>query len=179
MLHKDRMTLVVVDFQDRLLPKIPVAGKVLAKAARLIEFAKLLDIPIVLTEQYPKGLGPTAASLRDALPDIEPVEKVSFGCFGDAGFRRALAATGRGQVLLTGVETHVCIMQTALGGLDEGYDVYVPRDAVASREKDQYKAGLARMRAAGVNEVTVEMAMFEALREAGTTAFKSVLPLIK
>jgi len=179
MLHKDRMALLVVDFQDRLLPKIPVADKVVAEASRLIEFATLLDIPIVLTEQYPKGLGPTVGSMRDALSGIAPVEKVTFGCFGDAGFCAALEATGRSQLLLTGIETHVCIMQTALGGLDEGYDIYVARDAVASREKAQHKAGLARMRAAGVNEVTVEMAMFEALREAGTPAFKSVLPLIR
>ena len=179
MLHRDTTVLVVIDFQERLMPKIPVAEPVLGNAVKLIRFARELALPILLTEQYPKGLGRTVPEIAAELEGVVPIEKTAFGCMGDSAFVEALEATGCKQLLMTGVETHVCVMQTSLAALDAGYEVFIPRDAVGSREKYNYKAGLARMDRAGAQLVTTEMAMFELLREAGTPTFRRVLPLIR
>jgi nicotinamidase-related amidase len=179
MLNRDSAVLVVIDFQEKLLPKIPVADALIPSAVRLIRFARELGLPILWTEQYPKGLGPTVDAIAGRLAGNTAMAKTSFGCFGDPGFRHALSDTGRTQLLVTGIETHVCVMQTVLAALDHRCEVFVPRDAVASRAKADYNAGLARMERAGAQLVTSEMAMFEILREAGTPEFKRVLPLIK
>jgi nicotinamidase-related amidase len=179
MLTRDNVVLCVIDFQDGLLPKIPVAEALLDQAVKLIRFARELDLPIVWTEQYSKGLGPTNEKIAGELKGLKPFEKVSFGCFGAAGFAETLAATARRQILVTGIETHVCVMQTVLSALALGYEAFVPNDAAASRNKADHKAGLARMRDHGAEIVTMEMAMFEILRVAGTPEFKKVLPLIK
>jgi nicotinamidase-related amidase len=179
MLTKDHALLCVIDFQDGLLPKIPVADAILAQAVKLIRFARELNIPIVWTEQYPKGLGVTNERIARALDGLTPVEKVSFGSFGAPGFPEALAGMHRRQLVVVGVETHVCVMQTVLAALASGYEVFVPNDAVGSRLENDYTTGLARMQAHGAEIVTTEMAMFEILRVAGTPEFKKVLPLIK
>ena len=179
MLLRDDVVLIVIDLQDGLLPKISGAEGVVESAIKLIRFARTLDLPVMWTEQYPKGLGVTNEKVAKELEGLTPLEKVSFGCFGGLGFSEAVAATGRRQILVTGIETHVCVMQTVLVGLSMGYEVYVPRDAVGSRYPGDYEAGLARMRAHGAEIVTTEMAMFEILRAAGTPEFKKVLPLLK
>ena len=179
MLDRQNAVLVVVDFQEKLLPTIPVTDAILPQAIKLIRFARELDIPILWTEQYPRGLGATVPEIATELEGLAAIEKTSFGCMGDAGFVRALENTGRRQLLLTGVETHVCMMQTALAAVEQGYEVYVPRDTVASQEKRQYKAGLRRMEQAGVVLGTTQMVLFEILREAGTPEFKKALPLLK
>lgn len=178
-MDRDDVILLVIDFQDGLLAKIPVAEDILGQAVKLIRFAKELEMPMMWTEQYPRGLGPTNERISRELAGLAPIEKLSFGCFGAAGFPEAVAATGRKQLLVVGIETHVCVMQTVLAGLSEGFEAYVVRDAVASRFKSDYKAGLARMQANGAQIVTTEMAMFEILRAAGTAEFKNILPLIK
>lgn len=178
MLRRESAALVIIDFQDRLLPKIPVGNAVVAQAVRLIALARELGMPCILTEQYPKGLGPTCPGIRDAA-GLDAIEKTAFGCFGEPGFVQALKNTHCSQIILTGIETHVCVMQTALAAVDSGYRVFVPVDAVGSREKRQHEAGLARMERKGAELVTVEMAMFELVREAGTPEFKRVLPLMK
>ena len=173
------VVLLVIDLQENLLAKIPVADEVLRRSKRLVQFARALEIPILWTEQYPRGLGTTAATLTEQLTGLAPLEKLSFGCFGAAGFPEAVAATGRDQLLIIGVEAHVCVMQTVLVAMERGFQAYVVRDAVASRRRTDYKAGLARMQANGAQIVTAEMAMFEMLRVAGTPRFKKILPLIK
>ena len=179
MLVRDDVVLIVIDLQDGLLPKISGAEGVVESAIKLIRFARTLDLPVIWTEQYPKGLGVTNEKVAKELEGLTPLEKVSFGCFGGPGFSEAVAATGRRQILVTGIEAHVCVMQTALAGLSMGYEVYVPRDAIGSRYPGDYEAGLARMLAHGAEIVTTEMAMFEILRAAGTPEFKKVLPLLK
>lgn len=179
MLNRNRALLLVVDFQERLMPKIPVADEVTAQAVRLIRFAKKLELPVIVTEQYPKGLGPTTAAIKKVLAKTKAVEKTAFGCFGDDKFVSALESSSRRQLLVCGVETHVCVMQTVLEGLLRGYECYVTADAVASRDKFQHALGIKRMAEAGATIVTAEMAMFEILREAGTPEFKRVLPLLK
>ncbi len=179
MMRRDEVVLLVIDFQEKLIPKISVADAVMARAAKLIAFARHFDQPILWTEQYVKGLGPTVPAIAKHLEGIDPLEKMSFGCCGDAPFCAALEATSRKQLLVAGIETHVCVMQTVLSALEQGYEVFVVRDAVASRAKSEYKAGLVRMVRAGAELVTTEMAMFEMLREAGTPEFRSVLPMLK
>ncbi|MBN2308282.1 MAG: hydrolase [Candidatus Hydrogenedentes bacterium] len=179
MLDRHSVVLTVIDFQERLLPKIHCAGAIVRQAVRLIRFGRELGLPVLWTEQYPKGLGPTVAEVAGELAGMAPLEKTAFGCLGDAGFAAALEGTGRKQLLITGIETHVCVLQTALAAVAAGHEVFVPRDAVGSRTVSEYEAGLERMARAGAEIVTAEMAMFEVLREAGTPEFKRVLPLLK
>lgn len=179
MIERQSAVLAVIDFQDKLLPKIPVADAIISQTVRLIRFARLLDIPILWSEQYPDGLGPTNAAIANELTEVRPLQKLAFSCLGDPIIARELVRLGRRDLLLTGIEAHVCVMQTALEALDQGFEVYVVRDAVASRAKSEYKTGLARMQSWGAELVTTEMVMFELLREAGTPEFKKALPLIK
>ena len=179
MLDRNSAALLVIDFQDRLLPKIHEGEAVAAHAIKLIRFAREMDMPLLWTEQYPKGLGPTVESVARELQGCTAFEKMSFGCLGDASIAAALEDTKRRQLLLTGIETHVCVMQTALFAMDTGYEVFIPRDAVGSRSPEEYAAGLHRLDKAGAQLVTTEMALFELLREAGTPEFKKALPLIK
>lgn len=179
MLARDHVQVLTIDFQEKLLPKILNSEDVAQRALTFARFARLLDLPILWTEQYPKGIGPTTEAFREVLADLVPIEKTSFGCFGQPGFSERVAANGRRQLVIIGIEAHVCVLQTALAAVDLGYEVYVVRDAVGSRTALDRDAGLERMRQEGVRLVTVEMAMFEILRAAGTPEFKKVLPLIK
>lgn len=180
MLEKEESVLVVVDIQDILMPKsVEVVEEYLAKAEKLIRVALALDIPVLTTEQNPQRLGATNARILEALGDTPRIPKMEFGCMANKTFSNALEATGRNQLLLIGMETHVCVMQTAVQALDEGYEVFVVSDAVVSARKSDYKAGLRRMEQEEVLLVSTEMAIFEWLREAGTPEFKGALPFIK
>lgn len=179
MLDRNKVALVVIDYQEKLLPKILGADALSEQAIKLIRFARELDTPILCTEQYPKGLGRTVEPIMEALGGVTPLEKTAFGCLADSGFRAAIEATGRRQLLLTGIEAHICVMQTALAALEEGYEIYIPRDAVGSRFEKEYEAGLHRLERAGAELVTTEMVLFEMLREAGTPEFKKALPFLK
>ncbi len=179
MLSLDQTALIVVDFQEKLLPKIFNAQAIVPQAIKLIRFARELDIPLLVTEQYPKGLGATVPELVEELGGKLPLTKTSFGCFGADGFVAALRNLGRTQLLITGIEAHVCVMQTVLAALENGYGVFVVKDATGSRNISDFEAGLARMSRHGAELVTTEMAMFEILRDAAKPEFKKVLPLLK
>ena len=180
MLNKDKAILVVVDIQDVLLPKSKdVVDVYLRQAERMIRMVGALEIPVLVTEQNPERLGVTNAGIRDALGDVAAIPKIEFGCLANEAFRTALAESGRMQLLVVGMEAHVCVLQTTLDALAAGYEVYLVSDAIVSSRKKEYKAGMARMQQAGASRVTVEMAIFELLRKAGTPEFKQVLPFIK
>jgi nicotinamidase-related amidase len=179
MISRDNTALIVIDFQEKLLPKIRGAEAITEQAVKLIRFARELNIPILWTEQYPQGLGRTVAPITEALETELPIEKTAFGCFGAPEFAEALAVSGKKHLLLTGVEAHICVMQTGLAALQKGFKVYVPRDAVGSRHESEYEAGLHRLARAGASLVTTEMALFEILKEAGTPEFKRALPYLK
>jgi nicotinamidase-related amidase len=178
LIERKNAVLIVVDLQERLLEEIRVADAIVARTVELIRAARELEVPILCTEQYPKGLGPTVSAVRDELGEAR-IEKVSFGCFGEEKFVSAWSALERRQLVIAGAETHVCVLQTALAARAGGYDAFVVTDAVAARKKSLHKAGLARMAVAGVEPVTAEMVVFELLGEAGTPEFKRLLPLIK
>jgi nicotinamidase-related amidase len=145
-----------------------------------LELAKILNLPIFVTTQYAKGLGPTVPEIAAAAPG-KTYDKVCFSCFGDEPFLEAVRerVPEGGSLLLAGVETHICVLQTALGGLSAGYDVHVAADAVGSRAASSHSLGLERMRAAGVVISSAEMAIYELLGDARRTEFKQMLPFLK
>ena len=172
--------LLVVDFQERLLPSIHENERTVAQAKKLVDGAKVLGVPLVWTEQYKKGLGPTAESLVEAIGEsAEPIEKMTFGCLATGKIKDALAAHGRRTIVLCGIETHICVMQTAMEAMSDGYTVALVEDAVSSRRPEDNEVGIARMRAAGVVPTTVEMLLLEWTGVAGTETFKKILPIIK
>ena len=179
MLRKDDTALLVIDFQEKLLPKIDHHEDIVPVTNKLIEFSKGLNLPILWTEQYPKGIGPTVSEVKEKLEGVEPMEKTEFGCMANESFAQHLKSTGKKQLLVTGIEAHICVMQTVLSALEDGYEVYVVEDAVGSRRESDRAAGLHRMEKAGAEIVTSEMAMFEVLRKAGTPEFKQAMPLFK
>ncbi len=171
--------LVIVDIQERIIPKIFDSRTVVSNAVALIKSAKILDIPIIVTEQYPKGLGLTILEIKDLIIPWQPIEKICFSCFGSSDFSRKLKELKRNSLILCGIESHVCITQTALSGLKSGYSVFFVKDAISSRTKNNRETGFERMVQAGAIPVSTEMAMFELLREAGTGKFKQIAGMIK
>jgi nicotinamidase-related amidase len=173
--------LLVVDLQEKLVPSIHQHETVIRNTEVLIRLAQLLEIPVVLTTQYARGLGPTVPAIAQLLEAVPPIDKTSFGCFGSDQFRDTLRELPgrRTTALLCGIEAHICVMQTALGALQNGYVVHVASDAVGSRSEMNYQLGLQRMEAAGAVLSSTEMMMYELLRRSGTAQFKEMLNYIK
>jgi nicotinamidase-related amidase len=167
--------LCVIDVQERLVPAVADGDVVVARCRRLAEGARLLGVPAVLTEQYRKGLGATVPALAELLPP--PLEKLSFSCCGAEGFAAAIAA-GFGQIVLCGLETHVCVAQTALDLLAEGYAVFLAVDAISSRHAIDRDVALRRLMAAGAVPTTSEAVLFEWCRSASHPQFQAVRKLV-
>lgn len=170
-------TLAVVDIQDKLLAKIPNAGDLVRNAGFLLDVATLLGVEAVATEQYPKGLGPTAPEIARRLPPALP-SKTAFSCCGAAGFLADLRASGRRCVVLVGMETHVCVAQTAMDLVEAGLTVFLPVDGLASRHLVDHATALRRLERFGCIPTTVEAVAFEWLGDAAHPQFKSVSKLI-
>jgi nicotinamidase-related amidase len=166
--------LAVIDVQERLLPAIPAAAQVVARCTRLATAARLLGVKTAVTEQYPRGLGGTAPALAATLPPASP--KITFSCCGCAAF--AAATEGVDAVVLSGLETHVCVAQTALDLLGRGLVVFVAVDAVASRHTIDHDVGLRRLEAAGVIPTTSEAVLFEWCRSAEHPRFQEIRRLV-
>ncbi|MBU1362294.1 MAG: hydrolase [Gammaproteobacteria bacterium] len=171
--------LLVVDIQQKLAPAIHDSERVTANAVRLLEGARQLGVPAFVSEQYVKGLGPSLDAIRTAAVDARFFEKTHFSCAAEPGVIDLLRAAKRPQVLLTGTETHVCVLQTAFGLQAAGFEVYLVADAASSRTPENHRAAIERLRAGGVQIVTTEMVLFEWLHQAGTADFRQLLPLIK
>jgi nicotinamidase-related amidase len=180
-LDPDRCALIVIDVQEKLLPPIFEKERLVRNAQLLIRLAGILKMPTLMSTQYSKGLGNTIPEIASMLPDVEPLEKTAFSCFGSDVFCSALKRVpgNRNTVLLCGMETHICVAQTALAALREGYLVHVAADAVSSRTELNWKIGLDRMRAAGAVISSTEMMIYEALRSSGTSEFKDMLKHLK
>jgi nicotinamidase-related amidase len=170
--------LLVVDVQERLVPAIAGHRRVVWNIGRLIDGAKVLGLPVLATEQYPAGLGPTVPELAGRLPAGIP-EKTAFSSAGCAGLLDPLAARGIGRLLVCGIEAHVCVQQTVLDFLAAGWRVYVAVDAVGSRFDVDYRTALARMDAAGATLTSTEAALFEWCQAAGTPEFKQISRLAR
>jgi len=179
-LEREQAILVVIDVQERLVPAMDrkVYGRVLASIDLLLKGVEVLGVPSFATEQYPRGLGNTVPELSAACA-ARVIEKVSFGCCGEPAFVDYLRAQGRTQVIVVGMEAHVCVYQTVLGLLEAGFQVHLVRDAIASRHKADYLAAVENAGRAGANLVTTEMLLFQLLRQAGTPEFKAISGLVK
>ena len=173
LMNRETSSLLVVDVQERLLPSIADGDAVLANCDWLVGVARRMGVPVVVSEQYPEGLGPTAASLRATAGDAPLVTKTHFSCVAD-GCLAGTAVEQRRQVVVVGTEAHVCVMQTVLDLRWQGKEVFVVADAVGSRKPADKEAALARMRSHGVEIVTREMVAFEWLGQAGTDLFRDV-----
>lgn len=174
-------TLMVIDIQERLTSSMPagVRDRVIEQVSVLLTAAESLAIPVLLTEQYPKGLGPTEKALLNKLPNNTPViEKTSFSLVKAESVIESLQQSGRKQVFLVGMETHICVLQTALDLLKQGYEVFVVEDAVSSRAKGNQFNALQRLRLAGAVITNVESLLFEWLGDAKHPAFKQLAKLI-
>jgi nicotinamidase-related amidase len=178
-LQKGSTALLVVDIQEKLVPSLPKYPEVEPQIRRLIQALRALKLPILLTEQYPKGLGQTLASIKEVLPECRPIEKVTFSCCGQPEVLAALSATGAQAVVVAGVEAHVCVQQTTLDLIAAGYRVHIPADAICSRRKMDWQMAVERMRDAGAVITTSQSVIFELLERAGTPEFREVLPLLR
>jgi nicotinamidase-related amidase len=178
-LNTESTVLLLIDFQERLFPVMHEKEKLLRNVIKLIQGSKVLEIPILLTEQYPKGLGPTIPEIKALVPDIKPVEKVCFNCCYEESFSKALKTLKRKQVLIAGIEAHICVYQTAMALARSGYEVQVAGDCVSSREPENKLAALLKMSAAGISQTTMEMALFELLKVAKGDKFKQISSIVK
>jgi len=180
-LEAEHCALIVVDIQEKLLPPIFQKEQFVRNAQLLIRLVDILKIPTLMTTQYAKGLGQTVPEIASLMPETPAIDKQMFSCFGSDVFCSLLKRLpgNRNTVLLCGMESHICVMQTALGALREGYVVHVASDAVSSRTEWNWKIGLERMRAAGAVISSAEMMIYELLRSSGAPAFREMLPYLK
>jgi len=181
LLQADQCALVVVDMQEKLLPPIFNKDQLIKNSQLLIRLARVLNIPLVVTTQYAQGLGAVVPEVASLIGDARFIDKLDFSCFGSNDFRSILKSLpgNRNTVLLCGMEAHICVMQTALGALNDGYLVHVASDAIGSRVRWNLDIGIDRMRTAGVVISTTEMMIYELLRCSGTQQFKEMLPYLK
>lgn len=179
MLRVDDTILVVIDVQGKLARLMHDKAELFKNLRKMILGAQALDVPILLTEQYPKGMGSTVPEVADLLEGVNPIAKTSFSCWGEPKFAKAFAALEREQALLVGIETHICVWQTAYDLLEAEYEVHVVTDAVSSRTAENKCVGLENMRDCGAVLTCAETALFELLRVAEGPRFKEILELVK
>ncbi|MFX0096077.1 MAG: hydrolase [Candidatus Hodarchaeota archaeon] len=181
LLKREGLGLIVIDVQERMLPAVFESQRVQKNVEILVEGFKVLDIPIIVTEQYPKGLGLTIPELQTKLPAYDPFEKVTFNCFdeGNGTFLDLLRSKKFKALLICGVEAHVCVVQTVLDALANNFGVHVAVDAISSRNKLNWHYAIVRMREAGAILTTTESALFELLVQAKTPEFKKISALVK
>ncbi len=178
-IRNDQSAAVVVDIQERLFPHIHEHEQLAANVVRLIQGLHILDIPMWVTQQYTKGLGPTIAPVREVLGEAPVLEKMTFSCCGAPGLMEALQESGRQNIILFGIEAHACVLQTAIDLLEAGYHPVVVEDCISSRRPNDKQVAVARMRQEGATITTYESLLLELCVEAGTERFKSISKIIK
>lgn len=179
MLKVEDTVLLVIDVQGKLARMMVEKTELFRNQRLMIQGAQVLEIPIILTEQYPEGMGQTIPEIAELLTDVGPITKTAFSCCGESKFNTALQEVGRRQALLVGIETHVCVWQTASDLLDADYEVQVAADAVSSRSAENRRIGLQKIRDAGGKITCVETALYELMRVGEGPQFKRVLELVK
>jgi len=179
LIERDKSCLLIVDMQEKLAPAMTEPAVVIRNAGILMQAAARLAIPLLVSEQYPQGLGATVPELRALAPDSARVAKLSFSCAADPALRQRIAAVQRPLIVVVGMEAHVCVLQSALGFRRAGYEAVVVADAISSRTPANREAALQRMRENGVEVATTEMVLFEWLGQAGTPEFKELSRLIR
>ena len=179
MMKADQSCLVILDVQEKLAPVMHDPRRVIAGCTILLHAAARLNVPVLITEQYPKGLGPTMIDLREMAPQYVTIEKISFSAASEPSFLARLETVGRRQLILAGIETHVCVLQTALELKEKGWDVFVVGDCCSARRAESEAMAHERLRTAGIHLVNREMVLFEWLEKAGTPEFKELQALIR
>lgn len=180
LLNIDKSVLLIIDIQEKLLKAQHNKDKIQKNAVILAKAAKILNIPVIVSEQYPQGLGPTIAEIKENLPEkAKYYEKKSFSCCINAAFEVLLKETGRNQVLVCGMESHVCVHQTVSDLLSMGYEIYLVKDAISSRKEYECEVGIERMVFAGAVPACTEMVLFELIKCASHENFKQIQELIK
>jgi nicotinamidase-related amidase len=178
-IHQEDAVLVLIDFQERLMPAMENNEELAASVIKLIKGSNIMGIPKLVTQQYTKGLGPTIPGIHEALGQYDPIEKTSFSAMGEPAFAKALEKAGKKTAIVAGVETHVCVQQTALELLERGYNVFLPADCVSSRRHIDKKYALKRMAQAGAFLTTCEAVLFELCGESHRPGFKEISALVK
>jgi nicotinamidase-related amidase len=176
---KDKTAAVVIDIQEKLLPHISEGEAVVKNCVRLIEGLKLLSVPMLVTQQYTRGLGPTVPGVASMFQVFSPVEKIAFSCCDEPSFMKQLTEHDKQFILLCGIEAHVCVLQTCLDLLEKGFIPVVAEDAVSSRRQNDKKVAVKRMRQEGARITTTESILFELTREAGNQTFRAISALVK
>ena len=174
LLQKDKSCLLLIDVQEKLTPLVTNVDNLVMNCQWLMRLSSELDVPLLVSEQYRKGLGQTIEPLRKLMPGKTDIDKVHFSCYRDQSFLKHWQMLNKKQAVIAGIETHVCVLQTALDLKTAGVDVYVVIDAVSSRHPVDHQCALERMQAEGVQLITREMVFFEWVEQAGTAAFKSL-----
>lgn len=178
-INRDEAVLVLVDYQERLMPAMADKEALEENVVKLAKGCGILGLPILVTQQYTRGLGETVAPIKEALENFDPIEKTTFSCYGEPAFVEALEKTGRKTVILAGIETHVCVLQTALDLVEAGYQVFLPADCVSSRKLSDKNYGEVRMGSCGVTLTSCESVLFELLKDAKHENFKAISNLVK
>ena len=178
-LRRAKAGLLVIDIQEKLLPAIFEKERLIRNSSLLIKGAEILGVPIFVTEQYRKGLGLTTPEIASAIAGFAPVEKVTFSACGAAGLVSTLKSKSITDVLLCGMEAHVCVLQTCLDLVEDGFNVFVVADAISARNPENSRLALNRMSGAGALIMSTEMALFELLERAATEEFKQILSLVR
>jgi len=179
LISKEGAVLLIIDVQEKLFPHMAEKERLVKSISKLVSFAEIMKIPVLLTEQYPKGLGHIVPEVKKLVPHIQPIEKVEFSCLGSEKFKESLTQLKAKTLIITGIEAHICVSQTAIEGLSNGYRVCVIGDAVSSRSLEDKAISLERMRQCGVTIASTEMIIYELLKKAATPEFKKALKLVK
>ena len=179
MLEREQTALIIVDFQEKLVPIMAQGRRTIDNAAALIRLSELSQLPVILTEQFPRWLGSTIPEIKESLPAYDPIPKMEFNCCKAEGFNKRIEAENVRNIILIGIESHICVFQTCFSLLEQGYIVHVPQDAVDSRHEENWRVGLDLMKEAGAIISSTEAVIYQVLKKAGTSEFKEMMKIIR
>jgi nicotinamidase-related amidase len=179
LLNKEDTGLVIVDVQEKLAGVMGQRERVVDRVSKLLDLARVFQLPVIVTEQNPQFLGSTLPAIQEFLPTYDPIEKLHFDCCAIDAFNHEIEEKGLRNIILTGIETHICVFQTCVSLLEKGYRVHVPHHAVDSRTESNWQVGLSLMQEAGATITSTETIIFQILKKAGTSEFKALLKTIK
>ena len=178
-LDKENTGLIIVDVQEKLMGVMGRRERVIDSIVKLLHLSVLYNLPVILTEQYPKWLGPTLPEIKELLPLYEPIDKLNFNCCDVDVFNRRLESEDLKNIILAGVESHICVFQTCFSLAEKGYRVHVPQDAVDSRRDENWKVGLELMKDAGASITSTETVIYQIMKKMGTKEFKKMFKVVK
>ena len=179
LLEKENTGLLIIDVQEKLMPVIEQRQRINENIRKLLLLTKLFRLPVILTEQYPKWLGSTLSEIKESLIDYNPISKMHFNCCDVEAFNQQLNSEDLKNIIVAGVESHICVFQTCLSLVNKGYQVHVPRDAVGSRTDENFRVGLELSNKAGAFITSTESVIYQILKKAGTKEFKQMLKAVK